>query len=129
MNYLQREIEEELLQNSIEVARVLEADLDDFLGYVESSFYKSGGGMDPNYIREASCSYDADFWKKVACQKERFVYLLVLDDEWHAWQFRAPEDLQLLLSETTGFIYWLLDATKKVLVFCGDSDEVVWSRA
>lgn len=128
MSYLQKEIEEELLDNSIEVVRVLGAELDEFLNYVEI-FYESGGGLDPRYIREASSCYDADFWRKVVCQEESFVYLMVVDDEWHVWQFQSPKDLQLLLHETTGFIYWLIDSTKKVLVFCGDSDEVVWSRA
>ncbi|AZL70014.1 hypothetical protein [Pseudomonas oryziphila] len=129
MNYLQKEIEGELLSNSIEVVRVLGVELDDFLNYVEDVFYVSYSGLDPRFIRETSGCYDADFWKKVVYQPENFVYLMVLDDEWHVWRFQAPKDLQLLLGKTSGFIYWLIDSKKKVLVFCGDSDEVVWSRA
>lgn len=128
MGYLQSEIEEELLGNSIEAMHFTGLELEGFLNYIRKTFYGGDRGLDPNCLSEAGSFYDANFWRKIIDQKEDFVYLMVFDGGWHVWRFESSGDLQLILGQTTGYVFWLLDSTKKTLVYCGDSDEVVWSR-
>ncbi|MDF9616303.1 hypothetical protein P5705_01485 [Pseudomonas entomophila] len=128
MEYLKIEIEEEIKASSIKAERVEGSGLRGLLDYLDLNFYGGCGNLDSFYMQRVCRYYDENFWRSISKQPEEFVYLLVVDEKWHAWKFERKEDLQLLINETTAFRFWLLDATRRVLVYFGDSDCVHWSR-
>ncbi|MFF7106764.1 hypothetical protein [Pseudomonas sichuanensis] len=128
MEYLKIEIEEEIKANSIKAERVEEMELRGLLDYLDLNFYGGCGNLDSFYMQRACRYYDENFWRGISKHHVEFVYLLVVDEKWHAWKFEGKEGLQLLINETTAFRFWLLDAARRVLVYFGDSDCVHWSR-
>lgn len=127
MEYLKLEIEEEITLHSLKVDRIEGERLEGFLDYLRVEFYGGGTCFEFACRQRPLVYYDPDFWNKISSQPDSFVYLLVRDSDWRAWKFDSKEDLQLLIAETTRYVFWLLDSARKVLVFFGDSSEVVWS--
>jgi hypothetical protein len=128
VNYLKVEIEEEISSNALEVERLEKDALRELLDYLDCNFYGGCGSLDSYHMVGAYRYYDAEFWRLIAEQEEDFVYLLVVDRAWHAWKFERKEDLQVLINETTAYVFWLLDSTKRVHVYFGDSDCVHRAR-
>lgn len=128
MEYLKLEIEEEIALHSLNVERIEGEHLKGLMDYLSHNFYGGGACFEFAYRQRPMVRYDKNFWSKISRQSDSFVYLFVRDSDWHAWRFESKEDLQLLIAETTRYVFWLLDSAKKVLVFFGDSDEVVWSH-
>lgn len=128
MEYLKLEIEEEIALHSLNVERIEGEHLKGLMDYLSHNFYGGGACFEFTCRQRPMVRYDKNFWSKISRQSDNFVYLFVRDSDWRAWRFESKEDLQLLIAETTRYVFWLLDSAKKVLVFFGDGDEVVWSH-
>ncbi len=65
-----------------------------------------------------------DFWKRIDeyCNFKDPI-LVIFEKKYKGWMFKNCGDLELLLHNTTGYIFWILD--KSNIVFMNDHDYVI----
>ncbi|WP_143492459.1 MULTISPECIES: hypothetical protein [unclassified Pseudomonas] len=86
-------------------------------------FYSNTNTLDPLNLKSVTKQHDPDFWKKVdLLYPSEKPTLIVLDNQIHAWTLQSSSDLKILLSETTGFPFWITNTALSFLTYVDDHD-------
>ena len=105
MNYLEKEIDSTLAEQSLAHEKLCDDELSKLITRLTTLFFfPETKGLDP---------YLQIFEKPV---------LIVQDSKIHAWKLETSADLKMLFSETTGFPFWIADNNLKVLIYMDDHD-------
>ena len=124
MNYLAKEITSAFEKNLLKIRQLKNEELEEIISIIKTCFFGSSTkNLDPLNLKSATKQHDPDYWKKVD-----FLYpyekltLIVLDNQVHAWTLQSSSDLRILLSETTGFPFWITNAALSFLTYVDDHD-------
>jgi hypothetical protein len=122
MNYLEEEIDSTIREHSLPHKKMSNDEIDQLVFALKKIFLNiKAKHLDPTHLNQPKKSYDPDFWKKIdKIQNLQNPILIVQDRKIHVWEFETPHDLTRLLSETTGFPFWI---TSKSLTFLAYMDD------
>ncbi|MCF5724155.1 hypothetical protein [Pseudomonas syringae] len=129
MSYLETEIDEALENSGIENKKLDTVELEALITPLRQFFYGAGKGLlDPVELRVKHSEHNPDFWQEVS---ERILsndlILVVFDTAYRAWGIETSEQLKRVLSETTGYPFWITDRRFSFLVYVDDHDCVSWA--
>ncbi|OBP07746.1 MULTISPECIES: hypothetical protein [unclassified Pseudomonas] len=122
MNYLEIEIDEEIEKHGFLVSKLREEELRSLISFLNTRFFEGGEGLDSSKMCVTSKEHDPFFWKKIKYLGWEGAVLIVFDISWHGWRFSSIEQVELLLSETTGYPFWLANSNGCELIFFDDHD-------
>ena len=127
MNYLEEEIDEALKALKIEHKKLTKEDINKLKKDLTRKFFKAESTiLDPMEFNETSTEHNPNFWKEITkCIKRTDLILLVFDTDYRSWEIDNPQDLASLISETTGYPFWLTDRDLTFLVHLDDHDCVI----
>ncbi len=124
MNFLEEEITSALETNHLKIRQLKNEELEEIISNIKTCFFGSSTkNLDPCNLQSATKQHDPDYWKKVD-----FLYryekptLIALDNQVHVWELQSSSDLRILLSETTGFPFWITNAALSFLTYVDDHD-------
>jgi hypothetical protein len=100
------------------------------LKLIESFLVFGTKTLDPTNLRAPKKTYDPAFWNKI----DKIIHiqapiLIVQDTKTHGWEFETSRDLTTLLSETTGYPFWITSKNLNFLTYMDDHDCVYTSKA
>lgn len=124
MGYLEKEITSALETNHLKNQKHKEDELEKIISDVKTCFlYSNTNTLAPFNLKFVIKQHDPDFWKKIdlLCPSEKPT-LIVLDNQIHAWTLQSSSDLKILLSETTGFPFWITNTALSFLIYVDDHD-------
>ncbi|UUC49340.1 hypothetical protein [Pseudomonas citronellolis] len=122
MNYLEIEIDEEIERHGFLVSKLREGELRSLISFLNTRFFEGGEGLDSSKMCVTSKEHDPFFWKKIKHLGWEGAVLVVFDISWHGWRLSSIEQVELLLSETTGYPFWLANSNGCELIFFDDHD-------
>lgn len=124
MNYLEKEIDSTLAEQSLAHEKLCDDELSKLITKLTTLFFSpETKSLDPYHLKNTQKKHDPEFWKKVdRLQNFEKPFLIVQDSKIHAWKLETSEDLKMLFSETTGFPFWIADNNLKVLIYMDDHD-------
>lgn len=123
MNYLAKEIDAVLEEQKIAHKKLSSEDLEALTSAIKIAFFIQAKELDPAKMINPIKEHDPEFWKKVdQLQYLETPILIVHDNQTHAWELKTSKDLKTLLSETTGFPFWITDTTLNFLTYVDDHD-------
>ncbi len=114
MDHLEQEIYEEIESLQIDSTKV-EVDKK-----TQNLLTEIANGKGP---RNAHTFKNSNFWKKINeyCNFKNPT-LVIFEKKYKGWIFKNCDDLELLLQNTTGYIFWILDENN--IAFMNDHDYV-----
>ena len=129
MSYLETEIDEALENLGIENRKLNTDELEALITSLRHAFFCAGKRvLDPIELRVKHSEHNPDFWQEVS---ERILnddlILVVFDTAYKAWGIQNSELLKCVLSETTGYPFWVTDRRFSFLVYVDDHDCVSWA--
>ena len=124
MNYIESEVDTTLIENSINHIKKNADQTHSLIRELTDSFFLSPSNiLDPTDLANVDKHHDPDYWKKIStiknCQKP---ILIILDKNYHSWELTSTDDLQLLISESTGFPFWITTSERNLLIYLDDHD-------
>ncbi|WP_192553241.1 hypothetical protein [Pseudomonas sp. IzPS59] len=124
MGYLEKEITLALETNHLKNQKLKKDELEKIISDVKTRFfYSNTDTLDPFNLKFVTKQHDSDFWKKVdLLYPSEKPTLIVLDNQIHAWTLQSSSDLKILLSETTGFPFWITNTALSFLIYVDDHD-------
>lgn len=122
MSYLEKEIISALETNHLKNQQLKDNELEKTISNIKACFlYPNTNTLDPLNLKSVTKQHDPDFWKKVdLLYPSEKPTLLVLDNQIHAWTLQSSSDLKILLSETTGFPFWITNTALSFLTYVDD---------
>lgn len=129
MSYLEEEIDEVLNALKINHNKIHSEDLKKLIKKITGKFFRSESQiLDPVNFIEKATEYNPNFWKEIPERiKKTDLMLLVFDTAYRAWELRDAQDLASVISETTGYPFWVTDQNLTFLVYLDDHDCVLWA--
>lgn len=114
MDHLEQEIDEEIESLELDSTKV---EIDNA---IQNLLTEIANEKNP---RNARTFKNPDFWKRINeyCNFKNPT-LVIFEKKYKGWIFKNCGDLELLLHNTTGYIFWILD--KSNIVFMNDHDYV-----
>ncbi|MBT2371260.1 hypothetical protein [Pseudomonas fluorescens] len=131
MSYLESEIDEALLALEVEGRKLSSIELSLLISNLSQKFFNAKMNvLDPNYLNIKSTEHNPIFWKEVQDKicGNRLIFI-VCDTEQRAWEIDNSQSLARILSETTGYPFWVTDHALSFLVHMDDHDCVSWACA
>jgi predicted patatin/cPLA2 family phospholipase len=129
MNYLAIEIDTVLKEQKITHKKLSSEDLKKLISDIKATFFAQAKELDPANMTTPQKEHNPDFWKKAdQLQYLESPVLIVHDNQTHAWELKTSNDLKTLLSETTGFPFWITGTTLNFLTYVDDHDCVHLSQ-
>ncbi|WP_236195296.1 hypothetical protein [Pseudomonas glycinae] len=124
MSYLKKEITSALEKNHLKTQQFKDNELEKIISNIKTCFfYLNTKTLDPLNLKSVTKHHDPDFWKKVdLLYPSEKPTLIVLDNQIHAWTLQSSSDLKILLSETTGFPFWITNTALSFLTYVDDHD-------
>lgn len=129
MSYLEEEIDETLNTLKIQHEKLQAKKIAALIKSITKTFFTSQSDiLDPNELIEKHTEYNPNFWKEIPERITKTgLTLLVFDTAYRAWKFRSAQELALIISETTGYPFWITDHELTFLVHLDDHDCVLWA--
>ena len=129
MSYLETEIDEALGNSGIENRKFDTDELEALITSLRQVFFDAGNRfLDPVELRVKYSEHNPGFWQEVS---ERILHddliFVVFDTAYRAWGIEKSEQLKRVLSETTGYPFWVTDRHFSFLVYVDDHDCVSWA--
>lgn len=93
-------------------------------------YRKEASVLDPVALIAKRTEHNPEFWQEISTRIEGdhlILILVVFDTAYRAWEFGNPHQLQRVLSETTGYPFWVTDINLTFLIFMDDHDCVSWA--
>jgi len=124
MSYLKKEITSALEKNNLKNQQIKDNELEKIISDIKTCFfYSNTKTLDPFNLKSVTKQHDPNFWKKVdLLYPSEKPTLIVLDNQIHAWTLQSSSDLKILLSETTGFPFWITNTALSFLTYVDDHD-------
>jgi hypothetical protein len=124
MNYLEAEIDEVLSTLSIKHKKLTTEEISSLIKALTRRFFTTEKStLDPMDFNETNAEYNSNFWKEITRHiKKTDLTLIVYDTNYRAWQINTPQDIELLIGETTGYPFWLTDRALTFLIHLDDHD-------
>ncbi|WP_085657121.1 hypothetical protein [Pseudomonas sp. B11(2017)] len=124
MNYLAEEINIALKNNNIRSKELNTEELNNLtIELIEKFFIQKVKNLDLAHLNNPTKIYDPDFWKKInTLDYLENPILIVTDKNTHAWKLQSSTDLSMVLSETTGFPFWITDTVLSFITYMDDND-------
>ena len=131
MSYLADEINIVIKTSSLPHKKIRAQALEKLTLQLIDLFLTSGTKtLDPAYLKNPKKTYDPDFWNKIdKINDMQNPILIVQDTKTHGWEFEIPHDLTILLSETTGYPFWITSKNLNSLTYMDDHNCVHTSQA
>ncbi|MGR2708532.1 hypothetical protein K0P33_13985 [Pseudomonas sp. ArH3a] len=129
MSYLETEINESLENLGIQNKKISAPDLDILITSIAKVFFCEGANfLDPIQLRVKRTEYNPNFWQEVSwrIQSDQLIFL-VCDTSYRAWEIGPPQQLERILSDTTGYPFWVTDVSFSFLIYMDDHDCVSWA--
>jgi hypothetical protein len=129
MNYLEEEIDEALITLGIESRKLNASQLSSLITSLSESFFRAKQKtLDPNDLNVKTEQHNPNFWKEIQdlIHSDRLI-LIVFDSAHRAWEIGNAKSLALILSETTGYPFWITDPDLTFLVHMDDHDCISWA--
>jgi len=129
MNYLEEEIDEALITLGIEGRKLNASQLSSLMTSLSESFFRAKQKtLDPNDLNVKTEQHNPNFWKEIQdlIHSDRLI-LIVFDSAHRAWEIGNAKSLALILSETTGYPFWITDRDLTFLVHMDDHDCISWA--
>ncbi|NVZ92214.1 hypothetical protein HX813_28700 [Pseudomonas yamanorum] len=129
MNYLEEEIDEALITLGIEGIKLNSSQISSLITSLIERFFKTKQKtLDPNYLNVKTEQHNPNFWKEIQdlIHSDRLI-LIVFDSAHRAWEIGGAKSLALILSETTGYPFWITDRDLTFLVHMDDHDCISWA--
>ncbi|WLI06085.1 hypothetical protein PSH66_26465 [Pseudomonas sp. FP597] len=129
MSYLEEEIDETLNTLKIQHEKLQAKELAALINSITKTFFTSQSDiLDLNNLIEKHTEYNPNFWKEIPERITKTgLTLLVFDTAYRAWKLRSAQELALIISETTGYPFWITDHELTFLVHLDDHDCVLWA--
>lgn len=124
MGYIEEEIEEEKKLNNIKGNRLDESVVSDLVTRINSIFFDGSSKFpDPVGFKCTKKYQDSEFWNKVnEIATSGSPIFGVFDKKVFFWSFETSTEIKRLLSETTGFPFWITDENLSFLIYFDDHD-------
>ena len=124
MSYLEKEITSALKTNHLKNQRLKDNEFEKIISDIKTCFfYSNTKALDPFNLKSVTKQHDPNFWKKIdLLYPSEKPTLIVLDNQIHAWTLQSSSDLKILLSETTGFPFWITNTALSFLTYLDDHD-------
>lgn len=124
MNYIESEIDSTLKEHCIAHKKSDIKYTESLITALTTKFFiEISSTLDPTKLINAIKFYDTEYWKKISsienCKKP---ILITLDSHYSSWQLNSTTDLQFLISESTGFPFWITDTERCTLIYLDDHD-------
>ena len=131
MSYLKNEIDSTIEENSLRHKKLNSDEIEQLVLTLKRTFLgPEAKTLDPVLLKKPKKSYDPDFWKKIdKLPNLQNPILIVQDTKTHGWEFETSHDLTTLLSETTGYPFWITSKNLNFLTYMDDHDCVYTSKA
>lgn len=129
MNYLEEEIDETLIALDIEGRKLDSNELSALITSLSERFFKiKQKALNPIDLNIKSEEHNPNFWKEIQAHihSERLIFI-VFDSAHRAWEICSSKNLARILSETTGYPFWVTDRDLTFLVHMDDHDCVSWA--
>ncbi|MBJ2241877.1 MULTISPECIES: hypothetical protein [Pseudomonas] len=129
MNYLEEELDETINTLKISSKKLNSEEIATLISTLTKKYFKTEKNvLDPVDFNEKCTEHNPDFWKEIPDRiKKNDLILLVFDTGHRAWKLENAQDLALLISETTGYPFWVTDHDLSFLVHLDDHDCVLWA--
>lgn len=129
MNYLEDEIDEAISSLKIRVEKLDSGELVCVIGLLTKTFFKSESNvLDPVDLNEKSTEHNPKFWQEIHHRiHQKNLFFIVYDSKYRAWKVDDAQDVASILSETTGYPFWVADSALTFLVHMDDHDCVLWA--
>ena len=129
MSYLEAEIDESLENLGIQSRKLAPEDLDILIASLGNVFFcESANHLDPIQLRVNRTEYNPDFWQEVSkhIESDQLIFV-VFDTSYRAWEIASPQHLERILSDTTGYPFWVTDMSFRFLIYMDDHNCVSWA--
>ncbi|MGY2377611.1 hypothetical protein ACW9IB_24190 [Pseudomonas sp. SDO524_S393] len=128
MSYLETEIDETLENLCIENAKFNTDELKTLITNLCNFFFGGAQYLDPKKLKIKHAEYNPKFWQEVSkrIHTDQLI-LIVVDTAYRAWSIEKAEDIENVLSETTGYPFWITDKKFSFLIYMDDHDCVSWA--
>lgn len=130
MSYLEIEIDEALENLRIENRKFNTDELKVLIAFLCKIFFGGAKFLDPNNIKIKHIEHNPGFWQEVSKRitKDQLIFV-VFDTAYRAWAIEKAEHIQCVLSETTGYPFWITDKKFSFLIYMDDHDCVNLAEA
>lgn len=124
MSYIESEIDLTLKEHCIAYKKNDIAYTEHLITALTTKFFmETSSVLDPTKLTNAIKFHDIEYWKKISSIENcEHPVLITLDTHYSSWQLNSTTDLQFLISESTGFPFWITDAEKRTLIYLDDHD-------
>lgn len=129
MSYLETEIDVSLENLGIQSRKFPPKNLDTLIASLGNVFfYESTNHLDSTQLRVNRTEYNPNFWQEASehIQSDQLIFI-VFDTSYRAWEIASPEQLERILSDTTGYPFWVTDMSFRFLIYMDDHDCVSWA--
>ena len=129
MSYLEAEIDESLENLGIQSRKLAPENLDILITSLGNVFFcESANPLDPIQLRVNRTEYKPDFWQEVSkhIESDQLIFV-VFDTSYRAWEIASPQHLERILSDTTGYPFWVTDMSFRFLIYMDDHNCVSWA--
>ncbi|VVN44822.1 hypothetical protein PS664_05732 [Pseudomonas fluorescens] len=129
MSYLKTEINEALNDLCIQHKELNPEELNALIVSLCRYFFREGENiLDPTRLIAKETEYNPGFWQEISKRIQcNHLLLVVFDTAYRAWEIGDSRQLQQVLSETTGYPFWVTDINLSLLVFMDDHSCVSWA--
>jgi predicted transcriptional regulator len=129
MSHLEKEVDDVLKNLNIQNKKLSDDNLKILISRLcEEFFVMKSRFLDPAGLRVKHSEHNPDFWHEIS---EHIIQgqliFVVFDTAYRAWEIESPQLLEHILSETTGYPFWVTDVFFSFLVYMDDHDCVQWA--
>jgi hypothetical protein len=127
MNYLEEEIDEALNTLKIERKKIVKREIDQLIKSLTKKYFKTESTiLDAMEFNETETEHNPSFWQEIENRvKKPDLILLVFDTDYRAWIINNSQDLEPLIGETTGYLFWLIDRNLTFLLHLDHHDCII----
>ncbi|NWE78833.1 hypothetical protein [Pseudomonas yamanorum] len=129
MNYLEKEIDEAIIALNIEVKKLAPNEVDSLITSLSERFFRTKQKvLDPSDLNIKNEQHNPNFWKEIPdIIHSGSLILIVFDSSQRAWRVGSANNLTSILSETTGYPFWVTDQDQTFVANMDDHDCVTWA--
>ncbi|ROT98927.1 hypothetical protein EB809_12810 [Marinobacter sp. R17] len=123
MGFIAKEIEEESKINNISIKKIENTDKSRIIESINKKFGSNAQFPDPTSFDFSKKAHSPKFWEQTSnLHYSGNPVLGIYDRESYFWSFESGKELERLLSETTGFPFWITDEELSFLIYFDDHD-------
>lgn len=124
MNYIESEVDTTLKDNDIPHTKNDKKNTETLIKELTDLFFsETSSTLDPTKLVNTKKFHDPEYWSKISTIENCERPILITLDRYHSsWQLDSVADLQLLISESTGFPFWITNPSKTTLIYLDDHD-------